>query len=300
MLDTLVAMEVPTSLSWELIIVDNGSTDGTSSIVDTYKNKLPLTLVREDTAGLSFARNTGVATARGEYIVWTDDDVRVDPDWLAAYARAFARHPDGAFFGGHIDPVFTGDIPAWLTRNMDVLGSAFAERDLGEKPRAFTDDRHDVPYGANFAVRGKEQRKFAYPTYLGVSPKFRRVGEETYVTLNIKMEGGIGYWVPEAKVKHIIPEKRQSLDYIFEYNRSQGETWAVLTDRNEQHMIGEDMEAGNRRVRNVPVWLLRKVWKSWLNYKIASTFKRPEAQFKAIETYGFHRGAIDYFKSARD
>src|SRR6185295_20067875 len=84
------ALTVPPGLAWELIIVDNGSSDDTSEVVDRYGQDLPIRLVREERAGLSIARNRGVAEARGRYICWTDDDVIIDRGWLSAYVSAFA------------------------------------------------------------------------------------------------------------------------------------------------------------------------------------------------------------------
>jgi len=87
-LESASHLVVPPGLSWEFIVVDNGSSDNTADVVRRYAGRLPLRIVREEIPGLSNARNRGVAEARGDYICWTDDDVRLDPNWLAAYAAA--------------------------------------------------------------------------------------------------------------------------------------------------------------------------------------------------------------------
>jgi glucosyl-dolichyl phosphate glucuronosyltransferase len=59
----------------------------------------------------SRARNRAVYAARGDYLVWTDDDVVVDPNWLAAYVAAFRRRPEAAVFGGPVFPRYEPPVP---------------------------------------------------------------------------------------------------------------------------------------------------------------------------------------------
>src|SRR5690606_2409380 len=88
-LEQLGALIVPPGLRWELLVVDNASSDDTSQVLQGYLGRLPLRVVREERPGLSNARNAAIRAARGEYIIWTDDDVLVAPGWLAAYSDAF-------------------------------------------------------------------------------------------------------------------------------------------------------------------------------------------------------------------
>ncbi|MEL7317697.1 MAG: glycosyltransferase [Pseudomonadota bacterium] len=299
MMDSLLAMNVPDRLDWELVMVDNGSTDDTPQIIDSYADQLPLIHVREDQAGLSFARNRGVATASGDYIIWTDDDVRVQPDWMVAYVRAFEEHPEGAYFGGRITPVFEGTTPAWLTENMEKLGNAFAKRDLGEAMRAFTQRTGDNPFGANYAVRMAEQRRYQYPTYLGVSPNFRRVGEETAVLRAIKQEGHPGYWVPDAEVLHIIPETRQTLDYISSYQKALGETWVLLSGRGEGDFLPEKLDPNGTRVGGVHIWILRNMIDAWTKYQLSRFTAASTRWLPEFMRYTRYRGAFDYARAAK-
>jgi glucosyl-dolichyl phosphate glucuronosyltransferase len=228
-LDSLSAMKVPAELNWELVIVDNGSSDNTAEVVAQYTSKLPARCVREDTPGLSNARNKGVAEARGEYICWTDDDVELDPNWLNAYFEAFKRHPDGAVFGGKIIPKFIAPTPNWVQKYKHLwpLDGPFAYRDLGATDIELSFKAWKTPYGANYAVRLKEQREHLYNPELGVSPTHKRVGEETEVIYQI-LKYSTGYWVPESRVNHIIPQGRQSLRYVYDYYYLVGGTFTFL------------------------------------------------------------------------
>lgn len=132
-LDSLAAMRVASDLTWELIVVNNNSTDHTDKVVEGYRDRLPLRCEFEPRAGHSNARNCAIAVARGEYIVWTDDDVIVDAGWLAAYADAFRRWPGAVVFGGRIRPRYEPPVVKWIAESERVLGGPFAIRDFGDR-----------------------------------------------------------------------------------------------------------------------------------------------------------------------
>ena len=95
-LDSLVAMRIPSDLTWEIVVVNNNSTDHTDYVINEYLERLPLRPESEPQPELSNARNRAIDAAKGDYIVWTDDDVVVDAGWLTAYVEAFRRWPEAA------------------------------------------------------------------------------------------------------------------------------------------------------------------------------------------------------------
>lgn len=229
-LGSMCDLIVPFGLVWEICVIDNGSTDHTPDVVQGFAARLPILLAREPAAGLSNARNRGVQVARGRYICWTDDDVEIDVGWLAAYAAAIQRHPDAAVFGGRILPQLEPPTPRWFAELADrwPLTTLLAARDFGDEVTPLTLEGGRVPWGANYAVRAVEQRKLRYDPNLGVSPDQKRLGEEAEVIFHILSEGGSGWWVPDAKVRHIIPLRRQTRAYVYEYFSASGETLAYL------------------------------------------------------------------------
>lgn len=121
LLERLEQLVVPAGLRWELIVVDNGSTDGTAALLASWPRKLPLRVVTELTAGLSRARNTGLAAATGDVLLFTDDDCLPDPQWLAAIHDDFARAPSLGVLGGRVELFDERDQPT-TTRTSRVRG----------------------------------------------------------------------------------------------------------------------------------------------------------------------------------
>ena len=295
-LEAATAIEIPSGIAWELLVIDNGSSDHTPEVVESFAERLPIRRVSEPQAGLSNARNRGVAEASGSYICWTDDDVLIDPHWLSAYAGAFAHHPEAAYFGGPIELVLEEPTPSWFRENRELLGPILAERQFGDVPIHFEPASDIVPYGANYAVRTDVQRAHLYDPHLGVSPTQRRLGEETAVLAAIHEGGGIGWWVPDARVRHIIPAQRQTIEHLGEYRRAAGETSAYLAER------GAAPVAGGSRMsrwpfRGVPLlWCLTAGY--FVLHRLSSWFGASSASLRHYLRYAYYDGAMSYFRDS--
>jgi len=96
---------------WELIVVNDGGKRSFSALTDNLTNRLPLTLVEVEHSGPARARNAGANIAQGKFLVFTDDDCRVDPNWLKAYEKCFTDSPAAALEGKTLNP-YPGNIPA--------------------------------------------------------------------------------------------------------------------------------------------------------------------------------------------
>ena len=263
---------------WEVVVVNNNSTDDTERVLDAFAGRLPLRRAFETKQGTSHARNAAVGQARGDYVVWTDDDVLVEADWLAAYARAVERHPEAAVFGGPIRPRFEGTPPAWLSDAWQEVGPAFAARDLGGEPFKFG-GKGDLPYGANYVVRAREQRRFPYDPALGRRLDGGALGEETAVIRAILAAGGTGWWVPDASVEHWIPKERQTIRYLRSYYALQGKTFFKWD------------EDGARTFRGRPLWLWRRILRTELACARARLSGDPHRWLKPLVEVSVLRGS---------
>ena len=111
-LASICAMHLDPAVPSELVVVDNGSSDDTAAVVATIARgaKLPVTYLREPRKGVSFARNRALAAARGQLILFTDDDCIVRADWLTTAIRLFTANPHGVF-GGRVELHNPADLP---------------------------------------------------------------------------------------------------------------------------------------------------------------------------------------------
>jgi glycosyltransferase involved in cell wall biosynthesis len=257
-LERMRAVYVPPDVTWQLIIVDNNSTDATPEVVRRFSSCLPVRSIFEAQPGQAVARNRALRETRADYLIWTDDDVLVDPDWLSAYARAFVEHPDAAFFGGPVEPWFDGNPPRWLATHWQQVANVFAVRQLGDE--AFALDTMRVPYGANFAVKVDTQREYPYDPSLGLRPGSEVRGEETQTLRRMLDAGHTGWWVPRAKVLHFVPHERQRISYLRRFFIGQGE----LQGRSHPHDPAP-------RLFGRPRWLIKRAlaaearfqWSRW-------------------------------------
>jgi len=233
LLDSVCDLDIPSGVEWELLVIDNGTGGGASSkLIGTFAGSLPIRLVREPVGGLSHARNRAVEEARGEYICWVDDDTIVDRGWLKAYLTAFRRHPEASVFGGRIEARLEEPVPRWIRASRDAwqVKCMFAELDFATAAPILMDRDH-TPWGANYAIRRIEQKRFGYDPDLGLSPDHNRSGEESDLIYRLLASGGSGRWVPEALVHHLIPQSRLTRSYARSYFTRAGETSAFLEAR---------------------------------------------------------------------
>ncbi len=217
-LSSLAAAAPPLRAAWRVAVVDNADCAETRAVAAAFRDRLPLEILIEPQAGLSRARNAAVRMLDVDYILWTDDDVTVDAGWLRAYEAAFEAFPDAAYFGGPVDLHFEGKPPAWLPGALPLIATAFAQRSATPGLGPIGDDPGRIPFGANMAIRGAEQRAHRYDARRGRQPGARLLsGEESEVLSKIQAAGGIGIWVPGAQVTHWIPSDRQSIAYLRRY-----------------------------------------------------------------------------------
>ncbi len=226
----------PPDGEWELVVIDNGSTDDTRQVLDEALHQLPLRVYTQPQPGLSHARNMGADRALGEWLLWTDDDVRVSAGWLDEYHRAILTHADAQVFGGPIEIRFEGTPPAWLTGGSHVVRSAYAGLDADDLPDELRADG-PVPYGANFAVRKALVESQPFDTELGRHPEHpMRAGEETPI-IRRALRQGPGYWLRAACVEHHIDPLRQTRRYLrayyYSYGRRQAGELAQRVSRSE-------------------------------------------------------------------
>ncbi len=220
------SLRVPEDVEWELVVVNNACTDNTDEIVVKHAGSLPIRLIHESTPGKSHAANRAVAESRGELILWTDDDVLVDPDWLASYVSAAKKFPDFAFYGGSIDPWFEITPPSWIMNHIDFLGGVYAVRraDAGFKSLG----PGEWAWGANMAIRRSVHLQYPFDVRIGPCGLDQVRGEEVLLQQKLVDAGYRGAMVGGARVRHYIPAERLCRKYVGGWFRGDGRSSARL------------------------------------------------------------------------
>ncbi|AUW43999.1 glycosyltransferase [Rhizobium leguminosarum] len=276
-LDSLVRQELPHD-RWELIAVDNNSNDGTFDLLETYSDKLPITILQQRKPGKSGALNMALDRVKGDLIVFTDDDVRAEPNWLKAIIDCAAAHPSYGVFGGRI-------VPEWEKEPKDrfiewiPMGSTFA----------IVDDTQSGPcdptkvWGPNTIVRrellGTSVR---YREDIGPLPgKIFAMGEDAEIIIRLAANGAKSYRCAEAVVHHWIPASSVTEDWVQKRGERLGYGMPALFP---------DEVPGGVRLSGVPLptWIESAQWA----FRAAMLYLLPRSKkrFWAIWKYYYMRG----------
>ena len=216
-------------VDYEIVVVDNNSSDGTEAVVTAFGHAPGgnrLRYVFEPRQGLSFARNRGVREARGSIVAFTDDDVRVEPDWIQQVDRAFAEHPAVAYIGGRVLPHWTRRPPRWLTR---AHWSPLALQDYGAEPFVTSRDRAVCLVGANLAVR-----RFVFDKVGTFAPELGRIKdgigstEDHEFQLRVWRAGLRGRYEPSIVAVADVTPDRMDKAYHRRWHRGHGQHCAAM------------------------------------------------------------------------
>lgn len=246
--ETLISlrrMRVSPSLRWELIVVDNNSTDATRDVVDSHARDYPVPLryVFEAQQGRSSALNTGIAAALGRVLVFTDDDVQVVDGWLDAAVEALSGE-DAAigYAGGPVRPIWESQPPEWLDLTRGDLWGTIAIQDHGDEPFGY-EERRKVPLGANMAAtRAAFERAGGFRPDLGRSAGRLLLGQEVPEWLiRVRAAGYRGVYVPRMEVRHYVPARRLTREYFRRWWFGKGVSRAWLERMQPRTELGIDL-----------------------------------------------------------
>jgi GT2 family glycosyltransferase len=206
--------------AWELLIVDNASTDGTADLLvrHAWPAGWQVRLVREEKLGIAQARNRAVEESQGEFLVFMDDDETADPDWLRAFERVVRRHTPDAV-GGRISVLFEDPRPAWLA---DELLGFLGQLDWGIQTKQLRDP--DTPlFTGNFGFRKSICRDIGgFDVALGRRGSANFGGEDVDFYRRLLQAGYKVWWVPDAVIHHRIQAAKLKRSYFLDLHYRQG------------------------------------------------------------------------------
>ena len=215
-LDSVAVSKLPESVEWEVLVVDNNSSDQTREVAEDFCRRYPgrFRYLFEPQPGKSYALNTGIREARGDVLAFMDDDVTVELVWLQNLT-ARLHNGEWAGAGGRIAPAQGVSIPPWLPLNGPYnVGGMLALFDLGDEPHAL--DR--PPFGTNMAFRREVFEKYGgFRTDMGPRPGSELRNEDTEFGRRLLSAGERLRYEPSAVVYHAVPVKRLTKGYLLAF-----------------------------------------------------------------------------------
>jgi glycosyltransferase involved in cell wall biosynthesis len=222
-LDSLEKSDLPRDTDWEVIVVDNNSTDETTAVCQQFLRQNPrrYRYIVENRQGKSFALNTGIENARGRILSFTDDDVIVDPAWLAETIRMFESSPCIGI-GGKVVPLWNSKKPAWLTSEGPYkLLPAIVSYDLGEHPCEIK----GPAVGANLSLKKEVFEKYGlFRTDLGPKAGSEIRGEDFELCWRLLNAGERLMYAPKAIVFHPVDTRRIDKRYYKSWYYGMGQS----------------------------------------------------------------------------
>ncbi|ANE57096.1 glycosyltransferase family A protein [Methylomonas sp. DH-1] len=279
--DALADMRLAANTSWELLLIDNGSTDNTAQVVadEAAAGRLPLLMLSEPIPGKSRALNRAMRAARGELLVFTDDDVEPSPAWLQAYIDAAAQHPEFDGFAGKVLPKWLGQIPDWLhTEGPFALPRGITNtRDFGDAQGVLAIDV--IPGGVNTALRsGAAARNGWFREDLGPGTTIPFTEDTDYMR-RYRAGGGTFWYVPDALLFHCNIPERMTKDYV--------RHWMHEVARCQILAFGK--KPAGKCLAGVPLYL----WRQWIARGLCSCLEpRPDQRLQLQMKWRFTAGEI--------
>lgn len=229
-------------VDWEILIVDNNSSDNTADCIDEIRrlSPIPVRYAFEEKQGLSHARNKGISSATGEYIIFIDDDILVGEHWLDAFIQTFTEHDCDAV-GGRISVESPEKIPDWILPDMyGFLG----QQNYGEEACPL-DGIERFPFGGNMGFNRRVFDKVGlFNTEMGRKGSGEKAdelfkGEETEFFNRLAKSGGSIRYQPKAAVQHRILPYQLKKRFFLTLHFNEGYLTAKMDQRTfDRYLFG--------------------------------------------------------------
>jgi glycosyltransferase involved in cell wall biosynthesis len=250
-IESLLAQDF--SGAFEVIVVDNVSSDRTRAVVESYQSDTRLRYVYEAVTGLSVARNTGAQVAQSPILAYLDDDAIASPQWLRVLYEAYQQEAKLAIAGGKVTLLWaTGtQPPPWLSPGFAGNLGAY---DLGDRPVAITQPGL-TPRGLNYSIRRSFLEQVGgFDRHLGRVGKNLLSNEELQMTEMALRQGWQVAYLPDAPVAHHVSPER--LQFTWFLNRG---WWQGISEFYRERQSGR---AGVQQLTQGSEKLLRGLWRS--------------------------------------
>lgn len=218
-LKSLLLQDISSKL-YEILIIDNGSTDDTKNLVQAIISKNSQHNIKyyfEPEPGSLSARHCGALNAKGEILIFTDDDIEANKGWLGSIIRAF-EDKNIHLIGGPSMPVFEVEPPEWISqywikKNEGFLCGPLSIQFFGDRKKEIDPTR---VWSLNWSIRKKTFFKEGgfHPCVIPKHLQHFQGDGETGLSLKLKAKGHRAVYLPEAKITHHIPKERLTALYF--------------------------------------------------------------------------------------
>lgn len=231
-------------LKWEVLVVDNADDEKTREVFNHYQKVLPIKYLFEPKRGKTNAMNTAVEIAKGKLLVFTDDDIIADRNWLIEIWEGSKRWPDYSIFGGRILPEFPpGKIP--IPKEHPFFNGAFVVADWNCNEGPY---KAENVWGPNMAVSSFIFRQgWRFNPNLGPNGTNYLMGDETEFVLRLERQGIKPVYLPKSLVYHQIRPEQLKAKWL--YRR------AFITGRSRAWKAGQPNAT---QIFGVPRFLIRE------------------------------------------
>lgn len=204
---------------YEVIVVDNASTDGTAEAIEKLINQYPnLRYIYEERLGLATARNTGWQAAQGTYVAFLDDDAKAESNWLETAKGLIERNPTNLrCVGGPIHPFYTSPKPDWWLDKYEIRTRGDVQRHL-RKGEFFS--------GSNMIWLREALEKYGgFESSAGMKGNQLGMGEETGLFRRVweGEESPVFLYSPDLRVYHWVPPEKMTMRYILKRATANGQ-----------------------------------------------------------------------------
>jgi glycosyltransferase involved in cell wall biosynthesis len=273
---------------WQLLLLDNASTDGTPELAKRFAAHLPLVYLREARRGKNVALNAGIPRFAGDLVVFSDDDAVPSPDFLVRWSQVAPKYPGYTMFGGSIRPLWSCPPPPWVAGFGATVSIVYA---ITAAEQAEGPIQSDLIWGPNMAVRREVfDRGFRFDEGMGPQGRTYPMGGETSFTLRLSQAGYKGWFLPDIVVNHIIRPRQLEREWVRQRAFNFGRGRSRLDMMRAQH-------GAERTWRGVPlrrvVELLKYAPRNHLRYLAALALhdekKLPNAEWHTLFLRGYLR-----------
>src|SRR4051794_24039564 len=269
-LEALRALETPEGVAWEVVVVDNASSDDTGRVVEAFAaspGAPRVRLLREDRPGVAFARKRGLRESRGDLVAYVDDDCRLEPDWLVAATRFAREHPRAGAFGGRNALDWEREPPTLVSD----YGDSLAGQDWGDRAFRLPHGPYRWVSGAGLVLRREAVLGAAYTErgmLRGRHSRGRGAGEDGEVQLLLRERGWETWYAPALRLAHRIPAERMRLRHLCVLNHGFGrrEPYLRLLASGRPLTIGNRLVALRWAVADLGA-VLALFWKGFVRYR---------------------------------